>query len=1521
VKKILLLICFLAGFIYAHASLNPGDIVVVGFNAKGFDQIAIMATRSFQNEHFNITDAGWNAAGGFRVGEGTLISRVESMQAGEIITINLYSGYGSVGDEQFSMSGTFDLAASGDQLIIYQGVASDPHMVYALNYSSKKWATDASDAASSALPTGLTNGYSAVSLIQKESYRYAQKIDLSDLVRFFDDLGDYNSWQGKNDTTYPLDKRDFPSGFITKLDPGDVALIGFNDKNAEQLVFVAMREILGGTMIKITDKGWTGSVLVESEGTKIYVVPPQGIIAGQVISFSPNNTNSYSQESFALSTSGDQVLVYQGSPGRPRFIYAYNSRGDWVGSVSSPQTSMAPAIIGKDGLPAVRSGTQAQGNGYYIGAHSGTYSELLMAFADPANYLFAGEYNQSLIPAITPFTILPDGPPIPSFRQCAVFSSAASTGQNYISTKIFKAPGMDPTNLSGRTVCEINETVQYIDGLGRPVQSVTVQGSPSFADLVQPISYDAFGRVEKKYLPYAAAGSNGSYRSDALQPGVGQNLFYNADNSVPGGAQMANGIVRIPSPFSQLVFEKIPISRVVEQGAPGDSWQPVADSNAGHTVKTIYGTNTANDVKAWKVNDTNDGAVATFYDAGKLYKTVLQDENWSSTDGQVGTNEEFKDAEGRVVLKRSFNKNAAEVTEVLSTYYVYDDLGNLSYVLPPVVNEGGVNINSFDETQEIFINQIYGYHYDGRKRLIDKKIPGKGWEYMVYNILDQVVLTQDAVQAAKSPKEWLFRKYDALGRVVMTGLYKDNADRNTLQASLNSPGIPLWESRPGAGYSNVAFPTAGFELYTVNYYDDYNFDTGNFGGPTGSVYVVSGRIKGLQTGSRVKDLGTGAMLLTVNYYDVEGRMVQSRSENHLTGTDMVGNTYNFAGELTNATRTHSASGVITAIANRYEYDHMGRKLATMQRINTQGEVALNKLDYNELGQLKQKNLHSTDGVSFLQNTRFGYNERGWLKNSTSDQFSIQLNYNDALNVAPQYNGNISNQLWGAGSSLPNMYDYSYDKLNRLKKGSSVGISMSEELTYDLIGNISSLSRDGGPVNQYNYDNGSNRLSSVNGVTGVYVYDVNGNATTDGRNNTAISYNYLNLPVQINGSQNIGYTYNAIGEKLRKAGPGGTIDYVSGIQYKADRSIDFIRTDEGVARKIGANYSYEYNLTDHLGNVRVSFYKNPISGVMEILQRDDYYAFGLRKIGSPNSNVNKYLYNGKELQDELGQYDYGARLYDPVIGRWNVVDPMAEKGRRYSAYNYCFNNPIRFVDPDGMEGKSTHTDFFGNVIAVYDDGDLGVYRHVYAESKKDVDDLRSATGTRPGGGEFMGDTWTALGFADFDYFEATGEIIVQDKAQIMFDSEFATNEVGNILANDPSAYEYSQKAGGNGVWDIKAHSPGGVGFGSKLFGKYASARDAGNFAAGAVAKSSFWPGIMIDYGFGLYSKSGNIGSESINNFAKDIMTTPTGIAANIGVTANFGEYKLSREGIAAGKAYMEGVITKGTPSLLDFFKLF
>lgn len=122
-----------------------------------------------------------------------------------------------------------------------------------------------------------------------------------------------------------------------------------------------------------------------------------------------------------------------------------------------------------------------------------------------------------------------------SFKNCVPFTGTPSSNQNYISTKVFKVSGVltdTDVNAGGRSVCDVNQTVQYFDGLGRPLQTVTTQGSPTYKDLVQPVAYDAFGREATKYLPYTSSGAMGSYRSDALNGATGyvtsaQKTFYN----------------------------------------------------------------------------------------------------------------------------------------------------------------------------------------------------------------------------------------------------------------------------------------------------------------------------------------------------------------------------------------------------------------------------------------------------------------------------------------------------------------------------------------------------------------------------------------------------------------------------------------------------------------------------------------------------------------------------------------------------------------------------------------------------------------------------------------------------------------------------------------------------------------------------------------------------------------------------------------------------------------------------------
>jgi len=156
--------------------------------------------------------------------------------------------------------------------------------------------------------------------------------------------------------------------------------------------------------------------------------------------------------------------------------------------------------------------------------------------------------------------------------------------------------------------------------------------------------------------------------------------------------------------------------------------------------------------------------------------------------------------------------------------------------------------------------------------------------------------------------------------------------------------------------------------------------------------------------------------------------------------------------------------------------------------------------------------------------------------------------------------------------------------------------------------------------------------------------------------------------------------------------GATTDYASNFVYE-NNTLQFFNQPEGYVEPTGdvnKPFQYVYQYKDHFGNIRLSYkdISTTNTPILQIQEENNYYPFGLKHKGYNNVQVgreHKYKYNGKELQDELvlNAYDFGARNYDPALGRWMNIDPLAEKMRRHSPYNYAFNNPIYFIDPDGM----------------------------------------------------------------------------------------------------------------------------------------------------------------------------------------------------------------------------------------------
>ncbi len=171
----------------------------------------------------------------------------------------------------------------------------------------------------------------------------------------------------------------------------------------------------------------------------------------------------------------------------------------------------------------------------------------------------------------------------------------------------------------------------------------------------------------------------------------------------------------------------------------------------------------------------------------------------------------------------------------------------------------------------------------------------------------------------------------------------------------------------------------------------------------------------------------------------------------------------------------------------------------------------------------------------------------------------------------------------------------------------------------------------------------------------------------------MSYYLLNLPATVGSVAT--YTYDATGNKLHNTGSDGSWDYINGITY-FNNAIKYITTEEGRATPNGGGYTYQYDLKDHLGDVRVT--SGQYNNAVRVLQEDEYYAFGLRKSDYDYSNNNRHLYNGKELQVDLAnQYDYGARFYDPVIGRWSTSD-IASFCLKLFCFCLPFINVIKYL---------------------------------------------------------------------------------------------------------------------------------------------------------------------------------------------------------------------------------------------------
>ena len=666
-----------------------------------------------------------------------------------------------------------------------------------------------------------------------------------------------------------------------------------------------------------------------------------------------------------------------------------------------------------------------------------------------------------------------------------------------------------------------------------------------------------------------------------------------------------------------------------------------------------------------------------------------------TTDEDLNVSYTFTDEMGHVVLTRQMKGS-----ETHDTYYVYDDKSNLCFVLQPMY-QSSANLDLY----------AFQYKYDGRNRCIWKKLPGAGYMEMVYDNADRLVFSQDGNQRALTSGNWTYYKYDGLNRLTEQGTCTNKVTTSGTNV-LVQHFYDSYAFRSQAGFNNSNFP------------DD-----------------ASGNGKGALTASVATVLGSSNKIYTAYYYDIKGRVAKTVQSNLLGGYDVTATIYTFTDKPATVTHTHTASGKPTRTEMyTYSYNHADRLLKVEHTLGGT-KITLADYAYDNLGRLQSKSLHG----SATNKLTYAYNVRGWLTGISGTKFTQNLYYNTGNGTA-RYNGSISSMTWKAGNeSTVRGYKFTYDGLDRLLNatyGETAGINantdrFSENVTaYDKNGNIKTLQRYGqtgastyGLIDNLTFTLGGNQLTRVDDAVATsaynngfefkdgvkqaneYNYDSNGNLTKDlNKGITNISYNCLNLPsvVTFSDGSTITYTYGADGTKLRTVHKIGstttTTDYCGNVVYENGVQ-KLLLTDEGYVTL--SDNKYHYYLKDHQGNNRVVINQ---SGTVE--ETNHYYPFG--GVFASAGNVQPYKYNGKELDAKKGLnwYDYGARHYDAVLGRFTTNDRFAEKYYSMSPYQYGANSPVGNIDVNGDSIRVyTETQSFGHTwISVGEGSNMTVYSY-------------------------------------------------------------------------------------------------------------------------------------------------------------------------------------------------------------------
>ena len=1027
---------------------------------------------------------------------------------------------------------------------------------------------------------------------------------------------------------------------------------------------------------------------------------------------------------------------------------------------------------------------------------------------------------------------------------------AQDSGSNWIKTRT-------AISETGTTITDIT----YYNGLGLPSQTTNVRASVNGYNIVTPIVYDALLRSDATaYLPFEA-----TYYSDEEE----------LPNSTAISEQRNYYEERYSSDyersFTEKVYEASPLGRVRKQALPGY----MKDYEVLYT-EFDYRTNDTDEVRWLAVGVDGELVCEGCHDAGTLSCTVTTD-----PDGHVV--QSFTDGLGRTLLSRTFDDDepidtysvyddygrlrwvvTPEGSYLLSdsqTFPVDDDFAE-KYCYVYTYNDRGLMVEKrmpgreaeymrYDEGDRLRVSQ------DGNLRA------KKQWISYSYDALGRVQEQSLAVEAELIPIR------------SQAGVSIGEPIKSVEPPYLGS-SVPLRK------YVYDTYPSevqaAGLDFQPIEGLTATDGESLRYDNATGSLtyeklavlandtitgyhqrayyYDYKGRL--IQTVERDTEDG---ILCTSQRYDFVGNLIVQRESYTRAGkTDDIDRTFTYDDRSRLLSETTQVNGGEEAVVY-YEYDELGRLAA--RRLGEGTSAIAEQSEYDIRSWLTKKSSELFDmslGHSYTGNitswqwqhkgdpsgdgpqNRYEFTYDGLSRLANTDQYvnNEKTRQNVERFLSYDRNGNLLTMIrYENGEQSSNRrYTYTGNRLDRMEKD--------KVIAWDEID-----SQPGGPAivvpGAAMADNGASTLDagiSIDTSAVVhpvdpgdiidiikrsrYAHDRNGNLTYDMELQTDFAYNSLNLLEKAVRNDTIvaKYSYLADGTKLTgMTGDGCGFSYRGSFTYRTDESSQpdrvFESTPFGGGRIVGTvddETEVRYFLTDHLGSVRAV-----VNSGCEVLERNDYQPFGKRwNTASLPVSDNRDRFNGKEDQSFAGLpfSDYSARMYDRERGRWLAQDPLQQY---HSPYVFCGNNPICQIDPFGMNAyniSSTHLNKDNEVVAVYDDGDLGIYYHDKDTTGTIIELLLYySSDNTSGGGKYVGETYFWDEFVNPETGEASGKIELGQS--------FDFTELIDI-AQDMNLPQIAKASMSGGIFDIKS-TYGNIG--RLLNGKYVSARSAGNFLAG------------------------------------------------------------------------------------------